>query len=165
MSGAVLSPPVPDGIAAAPVLTLPVDHDLAARFRSLGPRPVARMRDRVRCPFIGAHQHRLFLASRPEGLRHFADAHGWALEIKEVRNELGIADAAPRAPIAELWKDPEFRKRQAAAVRAKWKDPEFRKRNAAATRASTCGLVRNPALLDEIIRRATVLAGNSTEAK
>jgi hypothetical protein len=40
--------------------------------------------------------------------------------------------AAIRKVLSDRWKDPEFRARNAAASRKNWKDPEFRARNAAA---------------------------------
>ncbi len=43
---------------------------------------------------------------------------------------------AIRAARKKQWKDPEFRKRNAEAVKANWKDPEFRKRQAEATKAN-----------------------------
>lgn len=35
-----------------------------------------------------------------------------------------------------IWRDPEFRKRQAEAVKQNWLDPEFRKRQAEAVKAN-----------------------------
>ena len=42
---------------------------------------------------------------------------------------------AVRTELKERWQDPEFRARHAEAVRANWQDPEFRARNAEATKA------------------------------
>ena len=38
------------------------------------------------------------------------------------------------------WQDPEFRARNAAAVKANWQDPEFRAKQAAAVKAAKAGV-------------------------
>jgi ribosomal protein L40E len=53
------------------------------------------------------------------------------------------------------WQDPEFRARQAEAVRANWQDPEFRARHAEATRGMLAERWQDPefrARLDEAMR-------------
>ncbi|MFZ0700060.1 MAG: hypothetical protein WAN74_07745 [Thermoplasmata archaeon] len=141
--------------AARLSLTLPLDDEEVAptigsidparipRFLALTGTPVLTLAGKARCPVGGC---RRWLKSRPAGLRHLHDDHGWIYELKEVRNALAIEE--PRALLTPeqvrerqraTWKDPTFRARNAAASRKmladRWKDPTFRARHAAAVRS------------------------------
>ena len=66
------------------------------------------------------------------------DESTWREAMKELWKDPGFR-ARHAAAVRENWKDPGFRARNAAAVRENWKDPGFRARHAAAVRENLEG--------------------------
>ena len=121
----------------------PVDATRIPRFLTLGQHPTHTLAGKARCP-VGRCGR--WLKSRPQGLRHLNDDHGWILELQEVRAALQIVEKphpltaeetrAKRIAAAKAqWARPETRAKRIAAAKAQWARPETRAKRIAAAKA------------------------------